>query len=742
MKRSLRTPLLGGCLLGFVLLFGGGTLLFFRTWPDLSMEKLVSCEGSAVAVDTRGRLLRVWPSPLGDWSLPISLDQMGSWLPQVAVAVEDRRFHSHKGVDIVALMRAVFQNFRARRVVSGGSTITSQVVRLSYPRPRTFRAKLDEFRQALEAERHLSKSAILELYLNKACFGGMLRGVEAASWGWFGKPASTLSLGESALLVGLLKGPTAYRPDRHPARAKARRDSILKLLRQRGIIDASLLARALEEPLPEKMRPFPVMAPLCLDNLHKEHPEKKRLRVTLDRTIQEKLHRICLGHMKSFGSNVTMAALVVENATGKIRAWLGNIRWGSGALGSWIDCVRTFRSPGSALKPFAYAQAFQRGYLTPDSLMADTPYGFGGQHPRNFDRTFRGPVSARDALTLSLNVPAVRVLRMVGGASFLSLLQRLGFSRLTRKVAHYGDSLILGGCEVSLEELVRAYTVFPEKGLLRSLSLLETSLPTWKDRVLSPGAAFLTTLSLARPKGLSRQTQLLLRQRRVDLALKTGTSYAMRDGWTVAFTPEYTLGVWVGDPGGSPLQGVVGIRAAAPSAVETLLALTGDPAPLFIPPEEVSRRKICVLSGAPPGEACPGTTMGWYVPGVSPGKACTIHKKEGNRVVMEWPRALEGYERGGIITEPPGALGIVAPLPGGEIRFSSSREKIPKIPLLAEGGRLPLYWYVDGIYVGREDVEAQPCFWPLKPGKHVLSVVDREGRAARTDFTVAEDEEL
>jgi penicillin-binding protein 1C len=726
-----------GCLFAGVLFFGGGTLLLCATWPELSLDAVRRCSVSPGVYDRRMEPLRIWVSPEGDWSLPLSLDQMGEWLPKIAVAVEDGRFYSHRGVDLLALFRAATQNLRAGGVVSGGSTITSQLVRLTFPRPRTFLTKLDEFRQGLEVERHLSKEEILELYLNKASFGGMLRGVEAASLGWYGKSSKALSPGEAALLVGLLKGPTAYRPDRNPQGAKARRDAILTMLFSKGILDETAYSMALEEPLPEKMRPFPALAPLASERLRRENSEKSRIYAALDRKIQEELQRIGLKHAAHFGSPVTLAALVVENASGSVLGALGNARWGENTPGSWIDCTRVLRSPGSALKPFVYAAAFDRGYLTPDSLLADTPYGFGGRHPRNFDRIFRGPVSAGEALSLSLNVPAVRVLRMIGGNVFLSLLRRLGFSGFTRDSSHYGDALVLGGCEVTLEELVRAYGVFASGGRLPLLSWLwehpspGSSLPG--ERIYSSGAAFLTSLCLSRPERLPLTTQMLLAKRQIQICLKTGTSYGMRDAWAVAYTPEYTLGVWVGDPGGSPLEGVAGIRAAAPAAIEMLLSLTED-ASWFLPPEDVSRREICVLSGQPPGEACAATSMGWYIPGVSSGKSCTLHRREGGKVVLRWPRELRGYERGGTLREASGKLVIISPREN--LRIFTLAERQEKIPLRTEGGVPPYYWYVNGIYQGKQDEGEEPYFWPLEEGSHRLSVTDGEGQTHTIRFTV------
>jgi len=598
--------------------------------------------------------------------------------------------------------------------------------------------KLDEFRQAFTVERALPKEEILELYLNKAFFGGMLRGVEAASLGWFGKSCKSLSPAEAALLVGLLKGPTAYRPDRNYQGAKKRRDAILALLLERNLLDATAYAVALEEPLPRNMRSFPSLAPLASERLRREHPGEKHIYSSLNKEIQEELQRICARHIRGFGSHVTLAALVMENATGMIRGCVGNVRWGENTPGSWIDCSRVLRSPGSALKPFVYAAAFDRGYLTPDSLLADTPYGFEGKHPRNFDRIFRGPVAVKEALSLSLNVPAVRVLRMIRGNVFLAQLKRLGFSGFTEDSSHYGDALVLGGCEVTLEELVRAFGVFSSGGRLPFLRWLRqepggSKKMLFGERIYSSGAAFLTTVCLSEPERLPLTTQRLLAKQKIRIALKTGTSYGMRDAWTVAYTPEYTVGVWVGDPAGSPLLGVAGIRAAAPGAVEIVLALTRE-ASWFTPPEDVSRREICVLSGLPPGEACPATSMGWYIPGISSGRTCSLHGVEDGKNIVRWPRELRGYERGGLLRESSGKLSIISPQ--HNVRILAILEREEKIPCRTEGGVPPYFWYVDGIFRGKQEEGEEPYFWPLEEGKHRLSVTDGEGQTSSVTFEV------
>jgi len=364
---------------------------------------------------------------------------MGKWIPLAAVEVEDRRFRDHRGVDLISVIRAVLQNIRSGRVVSGASTITSQLIRLSHPRPRTIQTKLIEFAAAVKAEQVFSKDRILELYLNRAPFGGNIRGVEVAARMYFSKSAAELSLAEAALLVGMLKGPSLYRPDRNPETSRSRRDFILSLLAERGIISGGQLRLALSEPLPEERRSLPSKARHFALAALGDRRQGGMIHTTLDTRIQELLERTLGASLAALPEEITGAGIVMENKTGEIRAYCGNVRLGTGLSGSWVDCARSPRSPGSALKPFAYLAAFERGTHTPSTLMADTPLAFSGNAPRNFDMTYRGPVPLRTALADSLNVPAVRILRAAGQELVLDLLRNAGFRTLSKPTGYYSE---------------------------------------------------------------------------------------------------------------------------------------------------------------------------------------------------------------------------------------------------------------------------------------------------------------
>ena len=710
-------------------------------WPPSPEGSVGRTPASFQVTDRSGELLRAYLAPDDVWCLPLSLDAMGRWLPLIAVEVEDRRFFSHSGVDPWALGRAAWQNLTQGRVVSGASTITSQLVRLSSPtpRPRTWPVKVEEFLGALTLERHLSKETILESYLNKAPFGGNLRGVEAASRAYFGKRARYLAPSEAALLVGLLQSPTLFRPDRHPEAARRRRDHILRLLRSRDLLDDQALALALRDPIPPKLFPFPLRAPHGADLLRATRPDEGVVRSTLEAPLQRTAERLLLEALTPFPGSVAAAAMVVENATGAVRAYVGNARWGGVDRGNWVDCGDVPRSPGSALKPFAYLRAFERGLLAPGSLLADTPLGMAGRSPRNFDRKYRGAVSARDALADSLNVPAVRVLRLIRGNDLLALLRRWGFNLLKKDSDHYGDALVLGGCEVTLRELAQAYAALGAGGVFHPLRWEEDAPEVPGVRLCSAASAFLVADILSDLERLPGLVRDKLRGTGLSVAFKTGTSYGLRDAWTVAFSPRFTVAVWFGDTGGTPRDGLGGLLLAAPQAVRLLEeAERGKPRRSFVPPPEVGRRRVCTLSGSPLGEACPASRLEWEIVGVSPGGSCALHERRGGEVVTLWPPELEGFLRGGVAAWQRAPLAVTSPLAHGRYVFLPTPEGAPKIPLVAEGGnRGELFWFVDGVFFARQG-PGESLFWPLPavPGEHRVSVADGSGGAAGVTIVV------
>jgi penicillin-binding protein 1C len=703
----------------------GGAFLFLASLP-YSEDTITRWPTSPVLLDRKGGVFAVFLSGDSEWSIPVPLGAMGKWLPLVAVEVEDRRFRDHGGIDWAALLRATVQNARAGRVVSGASTITSQLVRLSEPRQRTVKTKILEFTAAVKTERHFSKDRILELYLNRAPFGGNIRGVEAAARIYFSKSAAEVSLAEAALLVGMLRGPSVYRPDRNPEAAVARRNSILASLADRGVITPEQLRQALAEKLPPSRGSLPARAWHFALAALGDRKEGGTIRTTLESSVQALLERTLASALSSMPPEVTAAGIVLDNDTGDILAYSGNGRLGSGLPGSWVDCARSHRSPGSALKPFAYLAAFDRGILTPSSLLADTPLAFSGQAPRNFDLTYRGPVTARTALADSLNVPAVRVLRAAGPELVLDLLRNAGFRSLVYPTGHYGDSLILGGCEVTLLQMAEGYGVLATLGIRRQPRFLGgEGLP--ERRILPEAAPFLVADILKDTGRLLPVHGRRIEHRRDWFAFKTGTSYGYRDAWTAAYNPRHTVVVWMGDPSGAPHPELVGLSAAAPAIVEVLRALPASD--WYEPPAGVESRTVCTLSGAPPSPACPSTRTEYAIAGISSTTPCTMHAIRNGTPAVRWPAELEEFAlRRSLEFETGRAVSIVSPLPGSRY-FLTPLGGEQKTALKAEGAVPPVYWFVGGTFAGRQEGNT-PLFWSLRKGRHTVSLVDSRGRTA------------
>lgn len=754
---------------------------------------------SPVLLDNGGNLIHARMSSAQEWCLPVPLEEMGEWLPKTLVAVEDRRFYEHCGMDVLAIARAALQNARAGRVVSGASTISSQLVRLSVPRERTASAKFMEFMGALKIERRLNKGQILEHYLNRAPFGGPIRGVEAAARMYFSKRAKELSLGEAALLVGMLKGPTAYRPDKNPGAALRRRQRIIvKVADQAGFPD-DLRALALEEPLPAYRSAMPAaawhFANLAFAALP---PEGGVAHSTLDMRAQKLLERALVRQLRRTAKDVTAAGAVVDNRTASIIAYVGNARFNPANGTQWVDCAIAPRSPGSALKPFIYLNAMEAGHIIPASLLADTPLQLGGEAPRNFSRDYRGPVTAHVALADSLNAPAVRVTRMLGVRETLSSLRRAGFSFLDRRDEEYGDSLALGAGEATVLELARAYTALANLGLDRPLLLRRAVLPGENvdeergtklgiaglygkdipfdampkngryppDAVLPGGLACVAAqLEAERTGTLPQASQLysreaafliadilkdpgrlpflaqLLQARDSPVAFKTGTSFGLRDAWTAAYTPAFTVVIWFGRAGGGSDAHLVGVSMAAPVAiavVRELSAFASLQQSWYTAPPGVASVRVCSLSGATLSPFCPAGRTALSIRNVWRTVPCAMHALKNGQIALVWPPELEDFRRKRFSREDLSRkAAIVSPMPGARYMLTPGARFNP-IVLRAEGVAYPVYWYADGKYLGKQERDDLPLYWDPQGGEHSISLLDAQDRIAAVTVPITD----
>jgi penicillin-binding protein 1C len=608
---------------------------------------------SVQIVDRNGKLVREVRDGDGALGARVNLDELAAPVVPALLAAEDVRFYSHPGVDPLAIVRAVGLLVREGRIVSGGSTITQQLARTVVPRPRTLFGKLREMVQALRIEASLDKRRILEEYLSRVEFGPNVRGIEAASRFYLDKPSSSLDLAESAELVGLVRGPSLYDPRRRAHLAKLRRDRVLERMRRHGLAATAAIDRALSEPLRVHERPIRSGAPhlafaLASGAVASGLPKAdySRIETTLDAELErevETLARRALADVEAF--HVTsLAALVVDNASGEVLSYVGSPDYFSVAAGGANDGVRALRQPGSTLKPFVYAAVMDGLGATAATLLPDIELTLdteaGPYTPKNYDGRTHGPVRLRQALASSLNVPAVYAAAQVGPSRVLDLLHRVGFASLDASATRYGAGIALGDGEVRLAELAEAYATLARGGVHVPLSMVREAVrvdgqrvqptrgPT--SRAIDERAAAVLADVLsddgARAASFGRDSALELP---FPVAAKTGTSKGYRDNWAVGFTREVTVAVWAGNFDGEPMIGSSGITGAAPLFHDVMLAaMRGrSPAPL-VDRSSLVDVEVCALSGERPTAACHHRVHELFRPDQVPHSECAMHVHE------------------------------------------------------------------------------------------------------------------
>ncbi len=654
--------------------------------------------------DRDGRLLRAYPVDDGRWRLAVDPADVDPAFIEMLLAFEDRRFHSHAGVDPVALMRAAGQFLGNGRIVSGGSTITMQVARLIEPREaRSLGAKLRQMARALQIERRLSKDEILSLYLALAPYGGNLEGVRAASLAWFGKEPDRLETGEAALLVALPQLPERRRPDRNNAAAEAARDRVLSRMVDAGLLPRDEAERAAALPVPTQRRTMPMLAAHAADVVIRDLPEDPRPRLTIRRDIQQNLERVAGDAAQKLGPRVSVAVLMADAHTGEILASVGSPDFLDDGRAGWLDMTRAVRSPGSALKPFIYGLAIEEGVVAQETIISDRPANFAGYRPRNFDMAYQGDVSLRTALQLSLNVPAVRLLDAVGPARLASRLRRGGVTPALPRGEAPGLALALGGAGVSLRELVQLYAGLANRGQSVSLSMQpvvpDTSGKEFEGReILNPRAAWHVADMLAGvnpPEGASRR----------GIAYKTGTSYGYRDAWSVGYDGRHVIGVWVGRADAAPVPGISGYVTAAPILFEAFQRSGMAAVPLPRAPAGVVRQSR---------EALPVTLR----------RFAGLTETHGT-----------GASGRGRAVEP--APEIVFPPDGARIELTDGSHGVREpLVLKLHGGRAPFRWLANGSPIPGLSRSRTGQWEPDGRGHATLTVIDAVGRAARVDIVV------
>ncbi|MDR2031543.1 MAG: penicillin-binding protein 1C [Azoarcus sp.] len=727
-----------------------------------------------------GTPLRAFPDREHIWRYPVALDEVSPRYLEALIRYEDRSFRWHPGVNPLALFRAACQWARHGKIISGGSTLTMQVARILEPMPRTVGGKIKQILRAIQLEWHLSKAEILALYINHAPMGGVLEGVEAASRAYLGKPSRRLSHAEAALLAVLPQAPSLYRPDRHPVRARRARDKVIT--RMTGQWPAEDIADAFSEPPFSQTVKDPLLAPLLAERLKKQAAGRERIDSTIDAHIQQTVELLLSDRLHALPPRVSMAALVVDNASLEVRAYAGSADFGDERRFAHVDMVQASRSPGSTLKPFLYGLALDEGLIHSESLLADVPQSFSGYQPGNFQQSFHGPVSVSEALGKSLNVPAVEVLERLGPAHFAALLRRGGMKLDFTRGAEPNLSIILGGVGVSLEQLVSAYTALARQGLAGKLRFTPGA-PMEEQRMLSPGAAFIIRDLLESGGPIGRALETGVGQQR-GVAWKTGTSFGFRDAWSIGVSERHTVGVWIGRPDGTPNPGFFGANVAAPLLVDIFDALgraaADSPIPARKRPPEVQQERICwplgLRQSSTAPEHCHQARLAWILNDTAPptfpdrlrgGEAryrLQIDPASRRRAlpacfkgpletleIARWPAALEPWltpdTRSRALPPPwwPACAGHATPEVGlkivganhNEILRRSAAGDAPFIRLEVRGKTEgEVIWLVNGRNQGRRPARAGFAWRLEQPGRYDITAMDEQGHYDRVSLSV------
>jgi penicillin-binding protein 1C len=771
------SPVLALLRLSFLIIFVCFSLFpvlnFLFPFPKNELKR----DPAVILTDKDGKPIRFFLPQDEQWRLPVQLEETSPGLLEAVIASEDRWFRYHPGVNPFAVIRALYTNIRAGKIVSGASTIPMQIARLSDPKARTLLSKLEEAFRALQLKWDFDDDELVEIYLNIAPYGGNMEGVGAASYFYFGKSPRAFSPAEIAMLTVLPRSPTTYDPAINSSEALRARNRLLRQLVKRDIFNEITIREAMKEPVPKRRKNPPFIAPPFAQFVFDKFRDKSRIETTLDTSIQkiaEGAAKGRIGELRRQGID-NLAIVVIENRGRRVRAMVGSSDFFEKRYSGQVNNAMARRSPGSALKPFLYAMALDRGLVIPATFMLDIPTDFSGYIAKNYDGKYRGRVTMREALIRSLNAPAVRLLASVGLEDFHKMLRDGGLRTLDRPVSQYGLPLILGSGEVNLLDLTNLYATLAEGGVHRPVSVTTKDTADYEEKELfSPEASYLITqilTELGRPDMPSPIWELTRDVPQV--AWKTGTSFGHRDAWAIGYSGRYTVGVWVGNPTGRGQKGISGGEHAAPLLFDLFRAIEGDGAKPEKPAGlKLSTIEVCRQSHMLPTPFCTERVRVAYIPGRSRipmdnySKQVFIDSETGEmllgdcietrpsqaRIITTYPPELvawwraEGREVPSVPPLSPFCKDVPPQLPP---RIVSPDKTTPyrvllgtphayqKVQLIARASPEVerLYWYQDGKLVASARPDAR-LFIPLEAGTHNLVVVDSSGRSDSITYEV------
>ena len=732
---------------------------------DITFPLRINKSYSKVITAKNSTLLTAYLSKDDKWRMQTKLDEVTPDLIKAIINKEDKWFYWHFGVNPVAVVRALFSNIIKGERVSGASTITMQVARLLNPKSRTYSNKIIEMFRALQLEMHYSKKEILEMYLSLLPFGGNIEGVKAASYFYFNRPPSKLSLAQVITLMVIPNDPNNLRIDSDIQKTIKKRNDWIRKFKKEKLFSNTALNDALNESLKPYRYERKFIAPHFCNYMNANY-RGTDIRTTIDPAIQQKAEILLYNYIsRSKTKQVTNGAvLIIDNKNSSVIGYCGSADYYDVNSSGQVNGVISIRSPGSTLKPALYAYAFNQGILTPKMKLYDIPTDFGGYDPENYDLKFRGDVTAELALMNSLNVPAVRLLQEVGFNEFVKFLSRGNFKEIESQKNILGLSTILGGCGVTLEELTRFYSCFARKGNLYQLNYLFKKDNKRYRKLLSEGSAFLIADILSNNYRPDFPNDLLDLTRLPKIAWKTGTSYGKRDAWAVGFNPRYTIGVWIGNFDGKGSPYLSGSEMAVPLLFDLFNSIdTGPDKSWFKKPGTVLSRKVCAETGLLPTKNCTHLVQDYYIVNCSLSKYCDLNKEVYVNLagtISYCPGCLpkSGYKKEYYPFYDPqlklwymqnnvafkkvplhnpdcqvkfGGKGPVITSPSKDYEYFIEENSGQEILLQAAcgSGIKEIYWYIDDKYF-KKSSPGKNLFFKPKEGKTKITCLDDKGRDA------------
>jgi penicillin-binding protein 1C len=745
-------------------------LIFFQL-ADILFPLRYARNYSTTVEAADGTVLYAFLSNDDKWRMYTKLDEITQRLQKTIIYKEDKWFYWHFGFNPVAMVRAFINNTIKHRRTSGASTITMQVARLLEPKERTYRSKFIEIFRALQLEWNFSKKEILQLYLNLVPYGSNIEGIKSASYLYFGKNPSQLSLAEVTALSIIPNRPTSLQLGKNNDYISHERNRWLKRFRKDKLFPDEMIQDALDEPLIAYRHAPPKYAPHFCLRLKQKYPTQPIIATHLRYNMQLDVEYMVKNYAQTlaFKDIHNVSVIVLDNRKHEVITYVGSPDFNNNAIAGQVDGVKAIRSPGSTLKPLIYGLAFEKGIYTPKSVVTDVPVNVAGYAPENYDESYRGKVTVSDALAQSLNIPAVKTLDAVHLEDFLDALETLNFEQIQKDKNKLGLSVALGGCGVRLEELAGLYSIFSNEGNYYAPSYIQSDAKIKPVKIISPTAAYMVAeiLTKLRRYDLPNRAESVLNLPKI--AWKTGTSYGRRDAWSIGFNGNYVVGIWTGNFDGKGVPELTGADIATPLLLQIFNAIDKNTSTDWIKkPKELQYRLVCSESGDVPQDFCGSKVIDEYIPGVSHYKLCQHLKKiwvsadssisycsfclpQADYIEKYYPNyapeLLAYYESNHIPYPkiPPHnpackrvwqdeALKIVKPTDGITYYVDMKNKQELELLCQASGDVETVSWFVNGQFAG-STIKTQPIFITPQPGELKITCTDDKGRSVKVAVT-------